>query len=296
MKVSQMKYFVAVCEYGTVNLASKALFVTQPTISTSIALIEKEYNIKLFNRKQKSLELTDNGKFFYKRAKLLLEMHEKFENDLRDLSTKDQVITIGMPPMIGSFLFPKIYNDYTLKNIDTKFEIIEEGSLKIRKKVAEKSLDLGFSIINESLYDENKLYEVEVVYEAELMFCVSKNNRLAKYKDVTFDDIKDEPIVMMNKGYYQTKLVLDRFAKAEVEPNITLKTSQLSVLANFVRMDLGGAFLLKELIDPNDESIVAIPFKDKAILKIGLLWQKDIELHVSKLNFVKYIKEMDFKS
>ena len=58
MTIIQLKYFVEVVEQGSVSLASKKLYVTQPTISMAIANFRKEYNIKLFDRSKNVLVIT----------------------------------------------------------------------------------------------------------------------------------------------------------------------------------------------------------------------------------------------
>jgi len=289
VKLLQLKYFVEVCNHGSLSLASKVLYVTQPTLSAAITTLEKEYGLQLFERKNNALIITEEGEFFYQKAKWILENIEIFEKDLNDFAKNKTTIRIGVPPMIGSFLFPKIYNQYILDHIGAKFEIWEDGSLGIRKKIMNKTLDLGFSILNDS---EQEHYEREVILETELLFCVSTKNPLANKASLSIEDIKDEPIVLMREGFFQTRLIKQMFDKVGTEPNIVIVSSQISVLRNFVKMNSGGAFLIKELLDPNDDTIIGIPFEEKIELKIGLLWQKEITLHKGALEFLKYVKKL----
>jgi len=46
-----MKYFIAVCENGSITAAFKSLFVTQPALSTVINQLEKSYNLRFLNGK-----------------------------------------------------------------------------------------------------------------------------------------------------------------------------------------------------------------------------------------------------
>lgn len=289
MKLLQLKYFVGVCNHGSLSLASKFLYVTQPTLSTAITTLEKEYNVTLFERKNNMMIITEEGEFFYEKAKRILEIIDIFEADLRDFVKNKTTIRIGVPPMIGSFLFPKIYNQYILEHIGAKFEIWEDGSLSIRQKIMNKTLDLGFSILNDS---EHEQYEREVILETELLFCVSKDNHLANKASLSIEDIKDEPIVFMREGFFQTRLINQMFDKVGAKPNIVIVSSQISVLRNFVKMNSGGAFLIKELLEPNDDSIIGIPFEDRIKLKIGLLWQKETTLHGGALEFLEYMKNI----
>lgn len=288
MRLLQLKYFVTVCDHKSLSLASKVLFVTQPALSQAINNLEKEFNIKLFERKNNTLILTKDGEFFYEKAKAILEQVDIFEKDLKDLSDKKTTIRIGVPPMIGSFLFPKIYNKYMLEHLDAKFEIWEEGSLSIRNKIMNQTLDLGFSILNES---EHEAYQKEVIIETELLFCVSKSNPLAKKTYLTIEDIKHEPVILMREGFFQTRLIRDMYNNIGMTPNIVLVSSQILVIRNFVKINAGGAFLIKELIDKDDDSIIGIPFKEKLKLNIGLIWRKNVELHKGAIEFVRYLKD-----
>ncbi len=290
MTILQMKYFIAVCEHGSLTAASKALFVTQPALSTAINQLEKMYNLKLFERKNHGLVLTPDGEFFYEKAKLILNSLDIFDKDLKDLAQNKHTLRIGVPPMIGSFLFPKIYNQYMLLHPDAKFEIWEEGSLSIRQKIQSKALDIGFSILNDS---SNENYEKEDIIETELLYCVNRHNPIRSKQKVTIDDIKDEPIILLKEGFFQNKLINQLYKDVDVEPKIILVSSQLSVIRNFVKMNAGGAFLMRELIDKDDPEIIGLPFVSPLTLKIGLIWQKDAQLHKGALEFIQFLRLND---
>ncbi|MFU8793735.1 MAG: LysR family transcriptional regulator [Acholeplasmataceae bacterium] len=288
MTLLQIKYFITVCESGSLTAASKSLFVTQPALSNAINQLEKEYNLKLFERKNHGLILTAEGEFFYDKAKSLLNGFDVLDKDLRDLSQHQYTIRIGVPPMIGSFLFPKIYNQYMATHPDAKFEIWEEGSLSIRKKIQSKTLDIGFSILNDSA---NEHYEKEHILETELLYCVNKDNPISKKTSLTIEDIKDESIILLREGFFQNQLINQMYMEVHQDPKIILVSTQLSVIRNFVKMNAGGAFLMKELVDINDDDIVGVPFKNKLTLRIGLIWQKEAQLHKGALEFITFLRD-----
>jgi DNA-binding transcriptional LysR family regulator len=289
MTLQQIKYFITVCENGSLTTAAKTLFMTQPALSSVINQIEKEYNLKLFERKNHGLMLTKDGEFLYDKAKQLLTSFDILDRDLKDLSQHKYTIRIGVPPMIGSFLFPKIYNQYMQQHPDAKFEIWEEGSLSIRKLIQQKTLDIGFSILNDSAKEQ---YEKHDIIKTELLYCVSKDNPIARKKELDIDDIKDESILLLREGFFQNKLINQMYSEIHQEPKIVLVSAQLSVIRNFVKMNAGGAFLMKELIDPLDEDIVGVPFKHKLILNIGLIWQKEATLHKGALAFINFLSKI----
>lgn len=290
MTLNRLRYFVEICNQGSLSHASKVLYVSQPALSSAIKQMENEYNVTLFERKNNSLFLTEIGEFFYDRAKAILDSVNMLEKDLKLLSNKVSNIRIGVPPMIGSFLFPKIYDKYSANHENTKFEIWEEGSLSIRSRILNRTLNVGFSITNDS--DED-MFNKEIILDTEYLYCVSKNHPLAKKSFVTIEDIKYEPIVLMREGAFQNRLITEMYAKVGHKPNIALISSQISVLRNFIKNELGNALLIKELLDPSDDAIVGVPFKEKLSLKIGLLWRKEAKLTSEAYEFIEYVKDLD---
>lgn len=287
MTILQMRYFISVCENGSLTAASKMLFVTQPALSTAINQLETEFGLKLFERKNNGLTLTSDGEFFYERAKRMFTNFEILEKDLHDLAEQKQTIRIGVPPMIGSFLFPKIYRQYMQTHPNAKFEIWEDGSLHIRQKIQNRTLDIGFSILNDS---DNEPCQKETILETELLYCVHRDNPLSQQTSLTIDDIKDERIILLKEGFFQNKLINQLYRDVQREPNIILVSSQLSVIHNFVKMRAGGAFLMRELIDKEDASIVGVPFSTPLTIRVGLIWQKDANLHKGAQDFIRYMQ------
>lgn len=62
MQIQQLTYFVAIAEQGSINKAAEKLFVTQPNLSKAISNLENELKVRIFNRTNKGVALTDEGK------------------------------------------------------------------------------------------------------------------------------------------------------------------------------------------------------------------------------------------
>lgn len=58
MTLKQLQYISAVAEAGNITEAAKELFITQPSLSSAICDLEKEYDITIFARSKKGIQLT----------------------------------------------------------------------------------------------------------------------------------------------------------------------------------------------------------------------------------------------
>ena len=76
MQIQQLTYFVAIAEQGSINKAAEKLFVTQPNLSKAISNLENELKVRIFNRTNKGVALTDEGKKLYQYARTIINQME----------------------------------------------------------------------------------------------------------------------------------------------------------------------------------------------------------------------------
>ena len=101
MTLKQLKYAVAVAETGNITEAAKKLFIAQPSLTAAIAESEKEYNIKIFSRNKRGIEVTSDGEEFLGYARQVLEQANLI--DERYLSTADQKLRFYVSSQHYSF-------------------------------------------------------------------------------------------------------------------------------------------------------------------------------------------------
>ncbi|PTF00161.1 LysR family transcriptional regulator, partial [Staphylococcus cohnii] len=85
MEFKHMQYFVEVVKQKSMTKAADSLFITQPTISNTIKLLEEELEVILFNRYKNQIYLTDAGEAFFFQCKEMLKMYDNIPNELSNL-------------------------------------------------------------------------------------------------------------------------------------------------------------------------------------------------------------------
>ena len=84
MNFRTCKYFITVCEMGTINAAARKLYISQQSLSEHIRKLETELGVDLF-RRGRSLTLTEGGQIFYRAATDLLAVLDRMDTELSAL-------------------------------------------------------------------------------------------------------------------------------------------------------------------------------------------------------------------
>jgi DNA-binding transcriptional LysR family regulator len=85
MRLRQLEYFVAICEYGSFNAAAEQLLVAQPSLSQQIRALEREVGAELLERGRKGVALTAAGRVFLPRAQSVLAEVEAARRSVADV-------------------------------------------------------------------------------------------------------------------------------------------------------------------------------------------------------------------
>jgi DNA-binding transcriptional LysR family regulator len=285
MELRQLEYFQMVCKFNNITRAAESLHVSQPSITNSIKNLENELGVTLLDRSNKQIRITNEGKIFLERVDDILSIVENTVLEMQDYGKKEKVLLrIGIPPMIGTFLFPRIFVEFTERYSETKLQIIEKGSIETKKMIENDELDLAIIIVPKEYED----LEVLHILKSEILVCFNNEHFLNMKNEVSIEDIKNESIIMLKEGFYHRQKILDYFHKYKIEPNIILSSNQLETIKSIVSNGSGISFLMKEIIQ-NDKRISSRKLNKELDINIGLVWKKERYISNAAKTFIEFI-------
>ncbi|MBO7149821.1 MAG: LysR family transcriptional regulator [Clostridia bacterium] len=287
MNLIQLKYFHAVCQFQTVSEAAEYLYISQPSLSNAIKELENEFGVALFRRHHRGMTLTEEGRVLYEASKDILEKCEQVENVMKDLGSKRKKLRLGIPPMIGSLILPKIYRDFAFNNQDVIIKTVEYGRQELVKKLEEGLLDMVILPHTKSL--DSRFSSMQIA-KLEIACCTAKQNQEYKDKRVTPSDLKDKPIVLFENSFFQTEEIKKWFAKDNIEPNVILQTEQLSTMLSMIANQIALGFMFRKTIEKEDK-LIPLLIESPIYVNVSLVSKKDAYEFSSMKRFKEYLAQ-----
>lgn len=280
----KLETFIIVADTKNFTRAASILNMTQPAISHHIKLLEEYYNVKLLEKKNKNMELTEAGRILYKYALEIDKISKLAKNHLSNESSIIKRYNVGATLTIGGYVLPPIIGNYKIsnKNIDVILQV--ENTESIIQKLFSGEIILG---VIEGPFDKSK-----VIYEKfkndELVFAISKSHEMAKKKKITMEEILSEKLILREKGSGTRQVFEDYMVQNGFEPkNITpyMEIGDITAIMSLVESGLGVTVVSKEALN---SPLMSKKFKALSIKNMKMKREFNfIYLKNSNMDFIK---------
>lgn len=173
MTIEQIRQFIAVVEMGSISKAAKSLFVSQPNLTTSIKKLEKELNVPLFERTQRGMLLTENGRYFYSVVNPLYRQYSELPQMFVEENCSSPLSFCVSASYISevSRAYSEVIRSYWHR--DCEFAFREVCAFDVYKDVVEQRSDIGV------------LYSAQMTRNALLKYMNSNHVEYTKLVDCT---------------------------------------------------------------------------------------------------------------
>jgi len=285
--LKQFRYFQVVARVGNISKASEQLHIAQPALSIAIQKLEHTLSLVLFDRTKKPLALTAEGEWLLSRVDVLLNEYDQLMLEIEDYKALNSGrVRVGIPPMLGAYLFPLIYSEFHIRFPGIDLNIIEEGTLEIRRRLLRDELDVGVIMLEEDLIK----IKCHPITKHEVKVCFFKDHPLAEEHEIRFSDLKSENFIMMNEQTFMRKKITELCKANQFEPHIVFSSNQVSTILGLVAQGTGIAFVLQSLVEGN-EDVVSISLSQPLYIEAALAWREEGYMSKATRVFVDFINE-----
>lgn len=283
MTLQQLKYAITIADSKSMNEAAKKLFISQPSLSSSIHDLEEEIGTELFIRNNRGVVPTPDGLEFIGYARQMVEQYRLIEDryvDKKEIKKKFSVSTQHYTFAVKAFveLVKKIgMDEYECAVHETKTYDVIQDVKTFQSEIGILYLNDFNSQMLQKIFRENDL-EFTELFSCKTYVYLWKGNPLASKKLITMEDLEEYPCLSFEQGsnnaFYFAEEVLSTYDyKRIIKAND--RATLLNLMVGLNAYTLCSGIICEEL---NGGDYCAIPLDSEEEMMIGYISRKGVPL------------------
>lgn len=244
MDIEYIKRFVVVAQCLNFSRAADILFISQPTLSHSIAALEKKLNTPLLVRNTKTVKLTHAGELFLPAALEIMERYQRAVNEIsRELHLDSGVLNIGYTGPSNDNMLPAWTMEFRKICPDAKIHIVHYSSTKIAQAFQDHAIHLG--VMYKMNADSIPGLKYQQVGKEKFKALLNREHPLANCSSIDLAQLKDEPFLICERtcspNFYDS--VLKIWENRGLHPQISQSVELIGDIYRLVGAGLGVAIM-----------------------------------------------------
>lgn len=264
MTLRHLNLFMEVCRQGSITLAAEELNMAQPAVSYAIKELESYYEVRLFERMNRRLYITEAGERLMRYADTILNQFEEAKDVLRDIHTFTRV-RLGTNVSYGTRMLPELLSGFRKAYPDIPVFTMVQNSSQIEEQLLRNHLDFGimdFPAEHNMFYSQSIGQDVlKAAYSPYGMtWCGEERIRalLRKPHDekvkISVRDLEAVPLLVRESGSGSRSMLDQLFVKAGIRPQIAMESISSQCLIESAHCGAGIVFLPGTMLEPYIES------------------------------------------
>lgn len=249
MELRHLRYFVAVAEAENVSRAALKLRVSQPGISRQIRDLEDEIGFALFERRAKSLKLTDAGKSFLDEARAVLQRADEAVKTARAIATGERgELHVGYAPSPTSRILPPALRAFQAEAPNVRVKLHDCSTEEMIAGLREGRLQIAFLV--RPITGMLRGVQFEEIMRDPIFLAVATNHPLAGRRTVTLAEVAKEPLAVYSRAEYPEahEELKAMFARIQIKPRIAEEHDGVTSLIAGVESGVGVALVPESIL------------------------------------------------
>jgi DNA-binding transcriptional LysR family regulator len=288
MELKQLEYFQTVAELQHYTRAAEKLMLSQPALSRSMASLEDELGVPLFDHVGRSVRLNHFGNVFLKRViSALNEINAAKQEIAESLDPEHGTISLAFLPTLGTHLVPELLSAFHSKHPNINFQLSQKASSYILDDLEKGMVDLCLS------FPPNKRtgFGWTSLLNEELFLIVPEDHRLAHRTSVRLREVSEERFILLKHGFGLRSVTERVCQEAGFSPKILFEGDEVVTVVGFVAAGLGIS-LIPYIEGMNLKKVKLLPVCDpKCERVIAVTWMKDRYLPAAARQFHGFVVE-----
>lgn len=288
MNLNQLYYFRKLAELQNYTRAAAELYISQPSLSYSIAKLEEVLGTSLFKKKGRNVVLTKHGEKFYLCVdEVLTKLDDGVAMLKQAVDTSTDKIVIGTIPILTVDFISKNIRAFADSHPKTPFDIITCVSNDgVIAGIKDGLYDMGFCYKTEN---ETDLTFIPILRQ-DFVVITKVGHKLSKRSSLSLTELSKYPLITYRDNNPLYVCINNLFKKQNITPHIVFSFDDDITISEMVSHNFGLAILVNTPILRNyNVSIIPLNVKSASAI-LYLAYRKNDELSNACRSFINQLK------
>ena len=285
MDIRILNYFLMVARESNITKAAALLHVTQPTLSRQLQQLEEELGVKLFERSNHRIILTEDGMLLQRRAEEIVSLANKTKREfLRYYEQLAGEISIGSGELRSFSYLSGLLASFREKYPAVRIDVHSGNADNIKERIEKGLLDIGLLLepVDIDKYEFVRLPAIEV-----WGVLIHNDSILANKESVGPQDLIGQPLFIPNRTALQSP-ISNWFGDLHDSLDVVGGYNLIYNIAIMMQRKMGAAFCLK--LDTVYENLSFVPLSPKIEATSLLVWKKNQMQSRVTSTFLEYVR------
>lgn len=289
LNAKQIEAFYRVFISGSFTAAAQELFVSQPAVSRMVADLELAVGFKLFERKNRRVFPTPEGRMLFDEIEKTFVGLEKVSSRAEEIRTlRKGSISIAAMPALSFSILPPLIKDFTGKYPGIHISLNVSNSESVFDWLGSHQMDIGIA----ALPVHKTVSQIDLLPSPACRCVLPPGSPLAKRDVIEPHDLEDLPFVSLLASSMLGRRIDAVFQAAGIQRQMVLRTPYCLTAIQFANLGMGAT-----IVDPFSARTLAAdphlvkPFEPEIPYEFGLLFPGSSVMSQATEKFVDMLRE-----
>lgn len=289
LNVKQVEAFYRVFIAGSVTAAAQQLYVSQPAVSRLVADLELAVGLTLFERKNRRLFPTPEGRMLFNEIEKTFVGLEKIASRAEEIrSFRSGSIRIAAMPALSFSILPTVIKEFTLACPGIHISHNLSSSESVFDWLGSHQMDIGIA----ALPAHKTVAQIELLPSPPCCCILPAGSALAHHDVIAPQDLAGVPFISLMASSMLRRRIDAVFQAAGVQRQMVMETPYSLSAMQFAKLGIGTTivdpFSARALVD---DSIIVKPFVPEIPYEFGLLFPGSAALSLAAQKFVDMLRD-----
>ena len=294
MTISQLKYVITLSDSHSMNEAAKKLYISQPSLSSTIKELEDETGVELFIRSNRGISLTPQGEEFVGYARQVVQQYELMEQKYITREKQKKHFSVSAQHYaFASSAFAEMVKQFGMDEYE--FSMYETRTNDVIQDVKNFKSEIGILYLSDfnrkilnKIIDESGL-EFHPIADCNAYVYMYKDHPLASNKKLTMEELENYPCLSFEQGinnsFYFAEEMMSTYKYKQLI-KICDRATGLNLMRGLNGYTICSGILCEEL---NGDDYCAVPLDSDEVMTVGYIVRKNMSISEIGKKYLEHI-------